>query len=152
MEVLTLVGGFRGLGAVSTQQILELGDWLGAQTANADQTMDRLSRLAGQGNVPEYSVSRLSDAYYSLGDQLTDLRDRLGTLEEPDLARWRSDALALISRFETWDNDARTVLGDEIGGRGLRMTILAIGSIVVLGGAAYAVYRISNKRRPRRRK
>lgn len=155
MEVMLMSGGFRGLGALATEDQLALLGWLERGTRNLEPLIGRVRTAATARQIPVEVAQTFDRLFESLRARIVTLTDRLGGPEfesgvVPDvnraIARWRSDAAALITDVRLFERDARTALG-EVQITGAKVAVIATGTALLLGGAIYALYRYSRRRR-----
>lgn len=146
MEVITLTGGFRGLGLTSSSEQERLLRWLNDSIQPAAMTIDRVRTADSHGQLPTASAQRLENLWTALAAEHSALVEALP--DEIDLPAWQQRARAMLAHAAAFTADARAVLGDEASGRGLRLALLAAGSVAVLGGIAWVIYRYGKRRHP----
>ena len=146
MEVVTLVGGFRGLGSITTRAQNDLLAWFQNALRDADAVAARVRAATAGGQIPLEAGHQLDNFYQTITDRAVALINQVGTLESAEIAPWRVQARALIGDATAFANEGRLVLGD-LQNRGLKLALLATGSIALFGGAAWVIYRYSKKRR-----
>lgn len=148
MRVMTMDGGFRGLsggglGALSQAQQSAAREWFLDRIALFDPTWDRLLAVRHAGQLPAADTG-LWDRGNALVDRFGPHLNALNVLvSEQSLASWRTVSEVIVRDVAQWVTDVRRVIGDERQQRGLRLALLAAGSIALLGGAAYVVWKSS---------
>jgi len=152
MEVVTLVGGFRGvgLGDLTNAQATALVAWLQQNLADADSLIARVRAATAAGQIAVASGQVLEQFYEGLNTRAIDLTNQISTLTV-DPTSWRAQARQLVSDAATFADQAHLALGD-VQARGLKLTLLALGSVALVGGAAWVVYRYGRRKHPQRRR
>jgi hypothetical protein len=146
MEVVTLVGGFRGLGAITTREQNDLLTWLQTALRDADNVAARIRQATGTGQIPLEAGHQLDNFYQTITDRAVALINQVGTLESAEIGTWRVQARALLGDAAAFVAEGRLVLGD-LQNRGLKLALLAAGSVALFGGAAWVIYRYGRRRR-----
>lgn len=150
MEVITLTGGFRGLGIPSTSEVTTLVTTLNATLAPAAALIDRVRAADSSGQLGTASAARLENLWNQISQEHEALVNSIA--DETDLPAWQERARLWYQRVGAFVRDARAVLGDESANRGLRLTLIALGSVAVFGGIAWVVYRYGKRKHPGRRR
>lgn len=150
MEVITMEGGFRGLGVPTTNEVSRLLTWLNQALSPAVTAINRVRAATTSAQLSTPSAQRLESLWTTIASEHERLTNALP--DETDVPLWQNTARNLVARANAFVRDANAVLGDESSGRGLRLTLLAVGSVAVLGGLAWVIYRYSKRRYPRRRR
>lgn len=142
MRVMTMSGGFRGLGALSLDRREAARAGFLDRVAALDELFDRLQTATGAGEFQGDLSSALSDRYFALNDVVGEHLLQLDQVEtEQDLRDWQNGSSQVVRQVNAWVSDARRLLGEQQANRGLRIFLLAAASITVIGGASYVVYK-----------
>lgn len=152
MRVMTMDGGFRGLGARGLGALTEAqrGSALAwfldrinpPDAAGFDDTIDRLARAREEGLLPAADATRLLATQVALEARISAHGDALARMSsEATLASWRTVSDAIVRDVRTWVNDVRRIIGDERGGRVLRTVLLVAGAAALFGGATFVLWR-----------
>jgi|SRR6185503_7893071 len=141
MRVVTIDGGFRGLGDVAPSvRNAAVADFTRA-IAPLDDMLERYIAFRAAGNISESDDLRIMDRYHVLSERIAArLRDAEGRLSESAIAAWSNGNAVYVNDVRLWINDVRRIMGDEIQNRGLRTFLIAAASITVLGGGMYVIY------------
>jgi hypothetical protein len=150
MEVVTLVGGFRGigLGTLTNNQTYALSVWLSQSIGDIDGLIARVRAATNAGQIATATAQVLEQQYDAVSARAGDLQ---AVTPDTDLSVWRPQATQVIADANVFKDQAHLALGD-LANRGLKLTLLAVGSVALLGGAAWVIYRSGKRKHPGRRR
>lgn len=152
MRVVTIDGGFRGLGDVAPQRASAVSDFT-RRISVFDDTWERFSRFRQQGELSQRDEETVTSEYARIVDRVNAHMAAADAISGPaSLEFWRSQSAVILAEATEWVRRARYVMGEEAQNRGLRIFLIAAASITVLGGGMYVIYRATKKSRRRRRR
>lgn len=149
MRVVTIDGGFRGLGAISSSSRNAALDDFTRRISVFDDTWERFSVFRQQGQLSAGDEATLTAEYARIVDRVNAHTATMEIVASPAMLDvWRTESAAILRDATAWTRRARYVMGEEATNRGLRIFLIAAASITVLGGGMYVIYRAT--KRPRR--
>lgn len=152
MRVVTIDGGFRGLGDVSSRARMAAVADFTRRISVFDDTWERFSVFRQRGELSAADEATVTAAYARIVDRVNEHMAAADAISgEASLTFWRDQSAQILSAATAWVQRARFVMGEEATNRGLRIFLLAAASITVLGGGMYVFYRATKKPRRRRR-
>ena len=149
MRVVTIDGGFRGLGDIARSRSTAVDDFT-RRIAPFDEMYERYSVLREAGEVSTRDEADLTPRYVQLAARINAHMQTVNILSsEAAVAAWRAAGEVLLRESSLWVRRVRYVIGEGEMNRGLRIFLIAAASITVFGGGMYVVYRSTKKKRRR---
>ena len=153
MRVVTIDGGFRGLGDISPSSRNSAVADFTRRISVFDDTFERFSVFRERGELSAADELALMPTYAQIADAIgAHLRAAESLGDAASLEAWRRQSADILVQATEWVSQARHVMGEGLANRGLRIFLIAAASITVLGGGMYVFYRASKKPRARRRR
>lgn len=152
MRVVTIDGGFRGLGDTARARTTAVADFT-RRISVFDDTWERFSLFRQRGELGAADEQTLTAEYARIVDRVNEHMSAAGAISgEATLAFWRSQSEVILRAAAEWTRRARFVMGEEEANRGLRIFLIAAASVTILGGGMYVIYRSTKRSRRRRRR
>lgn len=143
MRVMTMHGGFRGLGALTTGRRLEAEEGFNRRFADFYAAAERFQGMSAEGQIPARLYDPYAERYQQLDSAIADHHNAIDLVDdEESLREWQRGARRLEQRAREWMTQVRQIMGETVSGRGLRLALLATASIAVVGGTAWWVTQV----------
>lgn len=110
-------------------------------------TFADLQHAAQTGQITLYDSQRLETRYHDMLDRVEAHFDRLPAITEDAAFRsWVTAADTLAAELGAWNEETRGLIGYERSSRWWRTALLVVGSVGLLGGAAWVVVKKSKQK------
>lgn len=149
MRVVTIDGGFRGLGNLPSVRSAALDDFT-RRIVPFDEMFERYSVLREAGQIGSRDEADLTPRYTQLSARIGAHMQRAASLSSEEAVRaWRAESEVLLRESSLWVRRVRYVIGEDAANHTLRVFLIAAASITVFGGGMFVIYRATKRRRRR---